>query len=66
MSMITTPEAARELGMTTRGVLVAIKAGRLKAKQYGRSWLVDSDSLEPLRVQVGRGRPRGPVHKSAD
>lgn len=45
---VTTAEVAKGLGMSTRRVGQLIKAGRLRARKVGRTWLVDASSVEDL------------------
>jgi excisionase family DNA binding protein len=55
----TTLEAAEQLGISRQAVIKAIKRGTLKAKQYGRAYLISSKAIETYREEhLGkRGRP---------
>ena len=55
--MLTTPEVAKRLGVTTRRVLALIKDGRLPSKQYGRDHLIKESDLH-LVTERKPGRPR--------
>lgn len=53
--MLTTQEAATNLGVTIRRIRALIQAGRLKAVKHGRDWDIDPADLEAVRErQVGR------------
>jgi excisionase family DNA binding protein len=62
--MLTTPEVASRLGVTTRRVLALIKSGRLPSKQYGRDHLIKESDLS-LVTERKPGRPRRSPEKSA-
>ena len=53
---LTTEQAARELGVSTRRVRQYIEEGRLKAKKAGRDYLISSRSLAAFKPQPS-GRP---------
>ena len=56
--MITTTEAAGVLGITPRTIQRHIKEGHLKAKRYGRDYLIEDQELERFqRERRRRGRP---------
>ena len=55
--MLTTPEVAQRLGITTRRVQALIKAGRLPSKQYGRDHLIKEADLVLVKDRRP-GRPR--------
>jgi excisionase family DNA binding protein len=54
--LITTKEAAKELGVTMRRVQALIKAGRLPAQKMGRDWIIRMVDLDKVRVRKP-GRP---------
>lgn len=54
--MISTQEAARRLGVSTRRVVALIGAGDLAAERMGRVWLVDEASVE---ARAGAPHPSG-------
>ncbi len=63
--MLTTPEVAERLGVTTRRVLALIQAGRLPSRQYGRDHLVkESDLTLVENRQPGRPPKAKPEHSS--
>ena len=56
--MMTTQEAAKELGVSRQRVLQLIKAQRLAFQRFGkRGILIDRRALEAVRVRV-KGRPK--------
>ncbi len=57
--MITTKEAAENLGISMRRVLALIKDGRLPSKQFGRDHLINPADLELVRERKV-GRPKKP------
>lgn len=53
--MITTKEAADDLGVSMRRVTALIKNGRLPSQQIGREHLIEKSDLELVRARkVGR------------
>ena len=54
--MITTKQAAQELGVTLHRVRVLIWEGRLPAKKFGRDWVIRKSDLDLVRVRKP-GRP---------
>ena len=54
--MISTNEAAKELGVTSIRVRALISAGRLPAQKIGRDWIIHSSDLDLVRVRKP-GRP---------
>ncbi len=55
--MLTTKEAAAELGVTDSRIRQLILSGELKADKFGRDWLIYPKSLEAVRHRPGVGRP---------
>ena len=49
--MISTSEAAKELGVTTIRVRALISAGRLPAQKIGRDWIIRRVDLDLVRVR---------------
>jgi excisionase family DNA binding protein len=56
VKLITTKEAAKELGVTVRRVQALIKAGRLRAQKMGRDWIIRRRDLDKVKVRKP-GRP---------
>jgi excisionase family DNA binding protein len=54
--MLTTPEVAKRLGISTRRVLALIHAGRLPSQQFGRDHLVKESDLKLVENRK-HGRP---------
>ena len=50
--MLTTAEAAEELGVSQRRVVQLIGDGRLPAEWYGSLWLVRRRDLRHVRVRL--------------
>ena len=61
--LITTREAAEELGVTPRRVLALIYDDRLPATKVGRDWLINPTHLDNVRHRPA-GYPRGRPRKS--
>ena len=58
IKLLTTREAAAELGLSIRAVQMLIERGRLPAQKLGRDHLIRLSDLERARHRPGRGRPR--------
>ena len=43
---LTTPEAARELGVTAQRIRQLAATGELKGEKRGRDWMIDAESIE--------------------
>ena len=57
---MTSAEAGRVLGMTRHGVRHLILAGTLKAVKFGRSYMIEAESVRAAKKhRRGRGRPVG-------
>lgn len=54
--MLTTPEVAQRLGISTRRVLALIQSGRLPSQQFGRDHLVKESDLKLVEDRKP-GRP---------
>lgn len=53
--MITTKQASIQLNITQQRVRMLIKAGKLKAKQYDKTWIIDKESLNNYKPgKIGR------------
>lgn len=57
MKLLTTAEAARELGVTPRRVRQLIADGRIAAKKVGRDYVIDPRSLKAVENRQ-TGRPK--------
>ena len=55
--MITTLQAANDLGISRSRVYKLIRAGRIKAKKSGGTWLIDPRVLRSVRNRK-TGRPK--------
>jgi excisionase family DNA binding protein len=62
--MKTTAEAAAILGVSRRRVRQLIEHGRLKARRFGRDWLIDDAAITAYRPRP-EGRP-GHLPKTGD
>jgi excisionase family DNA binding protein len=62
--MLTTPEVAERLGISTRRVLALIHSGRLPSKQFGRDHLVKESDLKLVEDRKP-GRPRKEQNEEA-
>lgn len=49
---LTTPEAARELGVTEQRIRQLAAAGELKGEKRGRDWFIDAESVEEKKREV--------------
>lgn len=56
MTILTTAQAAAELGISRRRVLALIQAKRLPAYKHGNAWIIEAADLERVRVR-SPGRP---------
>jgi excisionase family DNA binding protein len=56
--LLTTPQAAAELGLSVRTVQDRINRGRVPVKRIGRDWLIKRSDLTLLGTPPPRGRPR--------
>lgn len=61
MALITTAQAAQQLGVSVRRVQALIKARRLPAEKVGRDWLISESNLERV-AERKTGRPPKAVH----
>jgi excisionase family DNA binding protein len=57
LTLLTTRQAANELGVTPARIIALITAGRLKAEKIGMQWLVQRADLAAVRHRKP-GRPR--------
>jgi excisionase family DNA binding protein len=61
-SMLTTPEVAERLGISTRRVLALIHSGRLPSQQFGRDHIVKESDLKLVEDR----RPGRPAKVNAE
>lgn len=61
MALITTAQAAGQLGVSVRRVQALIKARRLPAERIGRDWLINEFHLADV-AERKPGRPPKAVH----
>lgn len=64
MTLLTTTQAAAQLGISVRGVQALIASGTLRATRLGRDWAIRPADVERARGRPGRGRPRKPSKPS--
>lgn len=57
MHLISTKQAAEQLGVSVRRVQAMITQGRLPARKIGRDYLINEDDLETVRDRKP-GRPK--------
>lgn len=62
VKLLTSKEAAAELGVTHQRVRQLISKGRLKATKFGNAWMIRFSDLEAVRVR----KPGRPWHKEGD
>ena len=60
---MTTQEAADLLGVSARRVQVLARAGRLRAKKWGRDYRLDPESVAAF-VPMPQGRPKKKTENS--
>lgn len=63
MTMMTTSEAAAELGITQRRVTALIRAGRLPAKRFGRAHMIERSAIESVRIRKPGNPNRSTIAK---
>lgn len=56
-TLLTTPQVAERLGVTTRRVLALIQAGRLPSQQFGRDHVIKESDIERVLYRKP-GRPK--------
>lgn len=54
-SLITTEQAAAELGVNDSRVRQLIRAGKLEAQQFGRAYLLELGKVRKLVGKIGNG-----------
>ena len=58
MNVMTTTQAAQFLGISVRRVRQLIECGKLKAKKYGRDWMIPTEETLNVKVYGKPGRPK--------
>jgi excisionase family DNA binding protein len=61
--VLTTREAADDLGLTVRQVRNLIKRGTLPARKVGRDWLIKAADVEVAQSRPRPGRPKQEVER---
>jgi excisionase family DNA binding protein len=61
MPLLTTQQAAEELGITRQAVGLLIRNGTLPAKKQGRDWAIDSRDMNSGRHRPKIGRPKDAI-----
>lgn len=56
-TLLSTADAARELGVSLRRIQALVLAGRLAARRVGKQYVIDSRALEAVRVRKP-GKPQ--------
>lgn len=62
--MLTTTDAARELGISERRVQQLVKDGVLPAERLGKTIVIQERHLAKARKRPGLGRPKGSKNKA--
>jgi excisionase family DNA binding protein len=57
MKILTTEEAGQRLGIGKQRVRDLIESGRLPAKKFGRTWMIEEQDLKRVAVRKP-GRPK--------
>jgi excisionase family DNA binding protein len=65
-SLLTTQQAAAELGVNDSRVRQLIRAGKLKAQQFGRAYLLEPAEVKKLVGKIGNDGKTGRPPKSKD
>lgn len=58
MKLLTTIEAAENLGVSERRVRQLINEGKLKAHKLGRDYAIEKTALEVVKIYGKAGRPK--------
>ncbi|MGD9564489.1 MAG: hypothetical protein AB7Q37_18865 [Pyrinomonadaceae bacterium] len=59
MALLTTPEFAAAVGLTSPRIIQLLKSGEIQGKKYGRDWMIDDKWVEIVKNRPERrGRPR--------
>ena len=59
MNLLTTSEAAKILRVTPIRIRQMIREGKITAKQVGRDYVIEENSLESVKTYGKAGRPKG-------
>jgi len=58
--LVTTREAAEQLGIAERTVLLWLGQGRLHGRREGKSWRIDAASVDAMAARTGHAETRRP------
>jgi excisionase family DNA binding protein len=61
MNLLSTNQAAEQLGISARRVRMLIEEGALTAQQIGREWVIEAHALAGVKVYGKAGRPPKPT-----
>lgn len=61
MNLLSTNQAAEQLGISARRVRMLIEEGTLTAQQIGREWVIEAHALAGVKVYGKAGRPPKPT-----
>ena len=56
--MLTTNQAADELGITANGVRKLVERQQLRASRFGNAFAFEPADVERAKARPGRGRPK--------
>jgi excisionase family DNA binding protein len=62
--MLTLAEAAAELGISSATLRHQVQLGRMKARLFGKTYVITAQELERYRA-TSLGKPGRPSHRSA-
>jgi excisionase family DNA binding protein len=62
--MLTLSEAAEQLGISAATLRHQVQGGRLAARLFGKTYVINTDELERYRA-TSLGKPGRPSHRSA-
>lgn len=64
--MLTTKEAADQLGISVRRVVGLISEGKIEAQRVGRDYVIEPRVLAAVKVYGKPGRPRKPKNEDKE
>jgi excisionase family DNA binding protein len=62
--MLTLAQAAAELGITSSTLRHQVQLGRMKARLFGKTYVISTEELERYRA-TSLGKPGRPSHRAA-